>query len=61
MNYNGYTLESNVRQVDVVCKKAFQIGFSREMAIALIEKKNYELAKTKKSFKMIPNLIMNKR
>jgi len=61
LNYNGYTLESNVRQFDVVCKKAFQIGFSREMAIALIEKRNYELAKTKKSFNMIPNLIMNKR
>ncbi len=61
LNYNGYTLESNTRQFDVVCKKAFKIGFSREMAIALIEKKNYELAKTKKSFKMIPNLMMNKR
>ena len=61
LNYNGYTLESNIRQFDVVCKKAFKIGFSRDMAIALIEKRNYELAKTKKSFNMIPNLIMNKR
>ena len=54
--YNGYTFNSEGRVFDEVCRKAFQIGFSREMAIALIDKKNAELAKSPMSFKPVPNL-----
>ena len=54
--YNGYTFNSEGRVFDEVCRKAFQIGFSREMAIALIDKKNAELAKSPMSFNPVPNL-----
>jgi len=36
LKYNGYSLNSVKRQFDEVWSKAFAIGFSREMAIALV-------------------------
>ena len=56
------------RQFDEVCSKAFAIGFSREMAIALIDKRNDEIKnkkkdeenkgnKKKKKYNLIPNII----
>lgn len=54
--YNGYTLSSEGRYFDEVCRKAFQIGFSREMAIALIDKKNAEFARSGMPFNPVPNL-----
>ena len=55
LKYNGYTLNSVERQFDEVCSKAFAIGFSREMAIDLINKRNEELKK-KMKYNLIPNI-----
>jgi len=55
LKYNGYTLNSVEKQFDEVCSKAFAIGFSREMAIDLINKRNEELKKNKK-YNLIPNI-----
>lgn len=60
LNLNGYTFESVGRQFDVICRKAFKIGFSRDMTIALIEKRNRELEKSNIKFAPIPNLTSNK-
>ena len=66
LNLNGYTFESVGRQFDVICRKAFKIGFSRDMTIALIEKRNRELkdslkkSSSKKKCSLIPNLTSNK-
>ena len=60
LNLNGYTFESVGRQFDEICRKAFKIGFSRDMTIALIEKRNRELAKGNIKFALIPNLTSNK-
>lgn len=61
LNLNGYTFESVGRQFDEICRKAFKIGFSRDMTIALIEKRNRELAKSNIKFALIPNLTSNKQ
>ena len=45
LNYNGYTFEDSSRQFDIICSKAFKIGFSRQMTIDLIQKRNNELLK----------------
>ena len=55
-NYNGYTVASKIRQFDIICEKAFRIGFSREMAIALIDKKNIEFASSPLKYIPVPNL-----
>ena len=56
LNYNGYTIMSKMRQFDIICEKAFRIGFSREMAIALIDKKNQEFAESSLPYFPVPNL-----
>jgi hypothetical protein len=56
LNYNGYTLNSVERQFDVVCSKAVKIGFSREMVIALIDKRNEELKEKNMKYNLIPNI-----
>ena len=61
LNYNGYTLNSVERQFDVVCSKAFKIGFSREMVIALIDKRNEELKEKNMKYNLIPNITKNSK
>ena len=60
LNYNGYTFEDSSRQFDIICSKAFKIGFSRQMTIDLIQKRNNELLKLETKFVLIPNLTSNK-
>ena len=63
--FNGYSLdpENSARKFDIVCGIAFQIGFSREYTIALIEKWNRELSrKYSAKYKPIPTLeVMSKK
>ncbi|HHY29067.1 MAG TPA: hypothetical protein GX523_20425, partial [Desulfitobacterium dehalogenans] len=55
--YNGYTLQSEGRIFDEICRKAFTIGFSRDMAIALIDKKNTDFSKNALPYAPVPNLV----
>lgn len=59
MNLNGYTLNSKGRIFDKVCSMALRCGFSRDMAIALIDNENAILAKKHSPFTPIPNLTKN--
>lgn len=61
LNLNGYTLNGSDRVFDIICKKAFFIGFSRTMTNDLIEKKNAESRKDFKTYKGIPDLNKNRK
>lgn len=61
LNFNGYTIKDKSRQFDVVCEKAFRIGFGREYTIALIEKYNAELEKQYDVFKAMPTITKTKK
>ena len=61
LNFNGYTIKDKSRQFDVICEKAFRIGFGREYTIALIEKYNTELEKRFDVFKPMPSIVKKKR
>lgn len=54
--YNGYTLCSEGRVFDEICKKAFRLGFSRELTIEVIKMKNAELAKSSLPFNPVSNI-----
>ena len=60
---NGYSLKPSERAFDSICEKAFRIGYSREMTIALIERLN--MIKAMAAFEdnteyfLIPNLTKN--
>ena len=60
---NGYCLKPSERSFDSICEKAFRIGYSREMTIALIERLNMINAKAaiKENIEyfLIPNLTKN--
>lgn len=61
LNFNGYTIKDKSRQFDVICEKAFRIGFGREYAIALIEKYNAELENRFDVFKPMPTITKTKK
>ncbi len=61
LNFNGSTMKYSDRIFDVICKKAFFIGFSRNMANDLIKKKNLEIKNNFASYKEIPNLDKNRK
>lgn len=61
LNFNGYSIKNKSRQFDVICEKAFRIGFGREYTIALIEKYNTELAKRFDVYKPMPTIAKSKR
>ena len=61
LNFNGSTMKYSDRVFDVICKKAFFIGFSRDMANDLIKKKNLEIKNNFASYKEIPNLDKNRK
>ena len=54
--YNGYTLNSEGRAFDEICKKAFELGFSRQLTIEVIKMKNAELAKSSLPFNPVSNI-----
>ncbi len=54
--YNGFTLNSAGRVFDDICKKAFNIGFSRQLTNELIKMKNAELAKSSMAYNPVPTL-----
>ena len=56
LGYNGYTLSSEGRVFDEICKAAFRLGFSRELTIEVIKMKNAELALKSIPFNPVPNL-----
>lgn len=61
LNYNGHTITHKTRQFDVICEKAFRIGFSREYVIALIDKFNHELKARYTVCKPMPNLTNTRK
>lgn len=61
LTYNGYSLKGSNRFFDIICSKALFVGFSREITIDLINKKNLELSKAHKTYKGIPNLNINRK
>lgn len=56
LNYNGYSIKNKSRQFDVICEKAFRIGFGREYTIALIDKCNQEIADKYDVYKPVPTI-----
>ena len=61
LNFKGSTLKYSDRIFDIICKKAFFIGFSRDMANDLIKKKNLEIKNNFATYKEIPNLDKNRK
>ena len=61
LRYNGYSIRNRVRQFDMICEKAFRIGFGRDIAIALIDKYNLEKSKEFEVFKPIANLTKHRK
>ena len=61
LNYNGYSIKNKSRQFDIICEKAFRIGFGRDYTIALIDKYNAEQRKKHTVYKAVPNIIKEKR
>lgn len=61
LNFNGSTLKYSDRIFDIICKKAFFIGFSRDMANDLIKKKNLEIKNKFDDYKEVPNLDKNRK
>ena len=64
LELNGFSIRNSKRQFDIICEKAFRIGFDRDMAIDLIEKWNdekiYEYEDKGKKYKPVPNLTANR-
>ncbi|GEM_PF-6829064 len=46
---------------DIICEKAFRIGFSREYVIALIDKYNADMAKQFLNFAKVQNITKTKK
>ena len=61
LNFNGSTMKYSDRIFDIICKKAFFIGFSRDMANDLIKKKNLEIKNDFATYREIPNLDKNRK
>ncbi len=61
LNFNGYTILNKSREFDVLCEKAFRIGFGREYTIALINKYNSELAKKGGAYKLMPTITKTQK
>lgn len=56
LTYNGLSLKDSTRQFDIICEKAFRIGYGREYTAALIAKYNHYKILSNPKFAKVPNI-----
>lgn len=59
--YNGFSIIDSVKVLDIICEKAFRIGFGRDYVIALIDKYNADMRKNFPNFVEVQNITKSKR
>jgi hypothetical protein len=59
--YNGFSFIDSVKMFDIICEKAFRIGFGREYVIALIDKYNSDMKKKYPNFAEVQNITKTKK
>lgn len=59
--FNGFSILDSVKMFDIICEKAFRIGFGREYVIALIDKYNSDMKKKYPKFAEVQNITKTKK
>lgn len=59
--FNGFSVLDSVKMFDIICEKAFRIGFGREYVIALIDKYNSDMKKKYPKFAEVQNITKTKK
>ncbi len=58
---NGYSIVGSIKTFDIICEKAFRIGFGRDYVIALIDKYNTDMKRQFRSFVEVQNITKTMR
>lgn len=61
MHYNGYSFINSIKEFDIICDRAFKIGFGRDYVIALIDKYNADMKMKFPKFAEVQNITKTKK